>query len=134
MNLADLMIAPFDASHRLDFDHIQILNRNCYDALTDAPGIGGRSAVWRTLRYRDWLTRPREELLRPTLDCCRGWRLCPAEQFPAIAAFLDLVPDVFAERSGTLAQHPAAYLGRKPNVFRALGGSSFCNIRISEID
>ena len=50
MNLADLMIAPFDASHRLDFDRIQILNRNCYDALTDAPGIGGRSAVWRTLR------------------------------------------------------------------------------------
>src|ERR1700675_1769638 len=35
-------------------------------------------------------------------------RLRPVEQFPAIAAFVDLGPHVFAEGSDTLAHHPAA--------------------------
>jgi hypothetical protein len=61
----------------------------------------------------------RRQQLRWETQKARGSTLGPAQQLPAIAAFLDLGPDIFAEGAKALTHHPAAYLRGKPNVFLA---------------
>jgi hypothetical protein len=66
---------------------------------------------------------------------CRSWMaLRPAEQFPAIAVFLDVRADSFTKIPETFARHPATYFGRKPDALLALSGFAFGHIAKSEVD